>query len=189
VVEHRRITVLAPGEQMVCHAEDSWEGTRVCQGNSYATPVTAGVLALVAQKYPDATSNQLLHSLLENADRGGRGSGHDATFGYGVVDLRAMLAVDPTGYPDVNPLLSEGTGRYDVTAQDVDRARLLEGSFITTLQGSTPSPSPTYTSEPRPVGVSLSGLVWVGAGLVVLVLLAAVVVVVVVLARRRPGGP
>jgi len=147
-------------------------------------------LALVAQKYPDATSNQLLHSLLENTDRGGRGSGHDATFGFGVVDLRAMLAVDPTVYPDVNPLLSEGTGKYDVTQEDVDRAKVLEGAFITTVQGASPSPSPAYTSEPGPVEVlSLSGLVWVGVGLVVLVLIAVVVVVVVVLARRRPGGP
>ncbi|MCL2455157.1 MAG: S8 family peptidase, partial [Micrococcales bacterium] len=84
VVQHRRITVLAPGVDMVCHGENSWERTEACNGTSFATPVTAGVLALVAQKYPDATSNQLLHSLLENTDRGGRGSGHDATFGFGV---------------------------------------------------------------------------------------------------------
>ncbi|MCL2455861.1 MAG: S8 family peptidase, partial [Micrococcales bacterium] len=85
VVGHRRITVRAPGVDMVCQGRgESWEGTHACEGTSLATPVVTGALALVAQKYPDATSNQLLHSLLENTDRGGRGSGHDATFGFGV---------------------------------------------------------------------------------------------------------
>lgn len=76
-------------------------------GNSSATPTLAGYLALVVQRWPGATGNQVLQSLVHNTVEGGGSVRRDPQErrGYGVIDLPAMLRVDPSGYPDVNPVL------------------------------------------------------------------------------------
>ncbi|MCL2455285.1 MAG: S8 family serine peptidase, partial [Micrococcales bacterium] len=183
VVEHRRLTVRAPGEDMTCQGDDegSWSGTHVCHGTSYATPVVAGALALAAQKYPEATSNQLVAALLSSSSGGGL---HDPVMGYGVIDVMALLETDPMVFDKVNPLLSEAVvdPRFDVTAQRVRDASLLEGSF-STLTTATPTPVP----GPGPVPGGLAGWVWPTVGGLVAVLVLGTVVVVMVSRRGRKG--
>lgn len=71
-------------------------------GTSYATPLVAGSLALARQKWPQATSNQLLQLLIHT------GTNPDHTWnkytGYGGVAPGAMVNTDPSQYPDENPL-------------------------------------------------------------------------------------
>ena len=71
-------------------------------GTSASTPLVAGSLALARQKWPEATTNQLLQLLIHT------GTNPDHTWnqytGYGGVAPGAMVNTDPSQYPDENPL-------------------------------------------------------------------------------------
>ncbi len=71
-------------------------------GTSISAPLVAGSLALARQKWPDATTNQLLQLLIHT------GTNPDHTWnkytGYGGVAPGAMVNTDPSQYPDENPL-------------------------------------------------------------------------------------
>ena len=71
-------------------------------GTSIATPIVAASLALARQKWPDATSNQLLQSLIHT----GSNSQHawNNRTGYGAVNPGALINTDPSQYPDENPV-------------------------------------------------------------------------------------
>ena len=72
-------------------------------GTSYSVPLVAGFLALAKQKWPNATSNQLLQLMTKTAlNNEGRWNKYT---GYGVADLGAMMNTDPSQYPDENPLM------------------------------------------------------------------------------------
>ena len=72
-------------------------------GTSYSTPLIAGFLALAKQKWPNATTNQLLQLMTKTAlNNEGRWNKYT---GYGVADLGAMMNTDPSQYPDENPLM------------------------------------------------------------------------------------
>lgn len=87
-------------------------------GTSFSSPIVAGVLALARQKWPNATSNQLLQLLVKT------GLNPDHTWnqytGYGGIDPGAMLNTDPTTLPDVNPLADKGNGSSP-TADEVQQ--------------------------------------------------------------------
>lgn len=77
-------------------------------GTSSSAPIVAGFLALARQKWPDATSNQLLQLLVHttvNPD-----GGWNQYTGYGVASPATMMNTDPSQYPDVNPLADKGGG-------------------------------------------------------------------------------
>ena len=71
-------------------------------GTSVSTPLVAGSLALARQKWPQASTNQLLQLLIHT------GTNPDHTWnkytGYGGVAPGAMVNTDPSQYPDENPL-------------------------------------------------------------------------------------
>ena len=77
-------------------------------GTSVSAPIVAGFLAMARQKWPDATSNQLLQLLVHttvNPD-----GGWNQYTGYGVASPATMMNTDPSQYPDVNPLADKGGG-------------------------------------------------------------------------------
>ncbi|MCI6532047.1 MAG: S8 family serine peptidase [Bifidobacterium animalis] len=76
---------------------------------SQSAAVTSGMLALVMSRWPEATGNQILQSVVRNTK--GNTSGEpvfdkDLRAGFGVIDLPRLLSTDPTVYPDINPLLA-----------------------------------------------------------------------------------
>lgn len=76
-------------------------------GTSTAAAVLSSYLALAMQKWPDATGNQIIQSLIRNT-KSGKGKpviDPERKRGFGEVDLNALLTVDPTQYEDVNPIL------------------------------------------------------------------------------------
>jgi subtilisin family serine protease len=101
--------VLGPGVNLVWQGDTGWEEQRYATGTSLATPVVAGFIALVSQKYPDATGNQLIQSLIRNTGVEDHELYFDPTgsVGYGSASATHMLRVDPTQYDDVNPLISD----------------------------------------------------------------------------------
>lgn len=75
---------------------------------SVASPVVAGVLALAKQRWPQATSNQLLQLLVKtglNPDHG-----WNKYTGFGGIDPGAILNTDPSQFPDENPLAQKEGG-------------------------------------------------------------------------------
>ena len=85
-------------------------------GTSYSTPLVAGMLALARQKWPDATPNQILQSLVHS----GLNPNHDwnEKTGYGAAALGSLVNDDPSQYPDENPILNK-PGGSEPTADEV----------------------------------------------------------------------
>ena len=85
-------------------------------GTSYSTPLVAGMLALARQKWPDATTNQILQSLVHS----GLNPNHDwnEKTGYGAAALGSLVNDDPSQYPDENPILNK-PGGSEPTADEV----------------------------------------------------------------------
>jgi subtilisin family serine protease len=105
-LDRRAFVISAPGVDIATGSFEKgrWSSEAVLTGTSEAAPLVAGSLALVAAKYPNATGNQLIQSLIHNP-AGDRDFGFDTDDGYGIVSPVKMLASDPGRYPDVNPLL------------------------------------------------------------------------------------
>ena len=101
------VTTTAGGGPLSVHDYDTGQIKQV-SGTSVSAPIVAGVLALARQKWPNATSNQLLQLLVKT------GLNPDHTWnqytGYGGIDPGAILNTDPTTLPDVNPLADKGSG-------------------------------------------------------------------------------
>ena len=130
-------------------------------GTSVSAPIVAGFLALARQKWPDATSNQLLQLLVHttvNPD-----GGWNQYTGYGVASPATMMNTDPSQYPDVNPLADKGGGSSptpEEIAQYVDGvvppAEIVFDNSYTyrgldeSVLGATTNPYPTHLgTSPR----------------------------------------
>ncbi|MCL2455343.1 MAG: S8/S53 family peptidase [Micrococcales bacterium] len=184
-----KITVTAPGAHLLLQgdrSEHSWLPTTIGHGTSYAAALVAGMLASVASQHPEATNAQLIHSLIENTRTEGREPGYSPADGYGQASLPNMVRVNPTQYPDVNPLIVPDDGlEPGLTAEDIaDAPRpAWAGPAPTSIPTAPPTPSHTATSVPEPVepdGVP----VWVIVGVLLLTVATAVVVVVALRATR-----
>ncbi|AVL96046.1 hypothetical protein C6C15_02375 [Microbacterium sp. str. 'China'] len=169
------VIVAAPGVGVLGQgSENSWDEQVLLTGTSYATPIAAGFLAVVKQKYPDATSGQLLQSLIRNTGTKGEHEPEwNDSVGYGAVSLTGMLAVDPTAYPDVNPIFDADDPDARPSAADVRAA-------------ASATPAPTADSdEPGETSSTQDALVplLIGGGILVAVLLVGGIILAVVLTR------
>jgi subtilisin family serine protease len=148
-----------------------WETQQLIEGTSLATPAVAGFLALVLQKYPDATGNQLIQTLIRNTGVEDHELVRDNNLGYGIASATHMLRVDPTQYPDENPLLTDGN--------EPSRAQI--------------EAAPTASSTPAPGGPGTeAGFPWgivIAVGVVALLVIIGVVVLIIILATRRSRAP
>jgi hypothetical protein len=209
------VAFCAPGMGLVVgkHRGSTWVGQgALVDGTSYSAPLVAGGLAAYWSKYPRATANQVLQAALRhpgmrqgtstNGTKGWIyayrrvGSGfptiQDASrtgFGWGIFAPADLVGVDPTTYPDRNPLLREDHP-VGPTAQEV-AAGTLAGQEASTPAGSSsssPSTSGSGTATPTaspssvvaapgqsaPESSSGSGMpAWVWALLAVVVVAAA----------------
>ena len=77
-------------------------------GTSNSTALVAGMLALARQKWPDATTNQILQLLVHT----GLNPNHDWNqyTGYGAAALGSLVNQDPSQYPDENPIIQKPGG-------------------------------------------------------------------------------
>ncbi|WP_336626559.1 MULTISPECIES: S8 family peptidase [unclassified Microbacterium] len=170
------VTVVAPGVDV---ALSTWDREQYGAGSSFATPMVAGILAVAKQKYPDATANQLIQSLIHNTGTEDHPLERDTTggYGYGPASLRHMLAVDPTQYPDENPLMDKSFG--EPTAAQV--AQAASPATMPTASASTAVADGDAEGPAASDAVPMGWIVGIGAA----VLIGAIVVIVVVAARRR----
>ena len=86
------------------------------RGTSVSAALVAGMLALARQKWPDATPNQILQSLVHS----GLNPNHEWNqyTGYGAIDGGGLVIDDPSQYPDENPILNK-PGGSEPTADEV----------------------------------------------------------------------
>ena len=105
----RGLTVMAPGDRITEHDFATGQ-TIVSSGTSYATPIVAGFVAVAMQRWPQATGNQIVQSLLATATTGPTGQP--------LISPHGLDTTDPTQYPDTNPLLDKFPGT-EPTAQTV----------------------------------------------------------------------
>ena len=180
--------VVAAGVQVpsVGVAGGTWEDSGPASGSSFAAPLVAGMLALAAQRYPEATGNQLAQALIHSTN----GSIHEPTYepesgyGYGAAWPATLLQSDPTQYPDENPLMDRPHGIPSV--EQVADAVAREAASAAAAE---PSPEPTeeagaapdQTDPPASIGIA-----------VVVALIAAVaggVIIALIIATRRKRLP
>ncbi|MEV7756485.1 S8 family serine peptidase [Microbacterium sp. NPDC089180] len=164
--------------------DGDWNSSRAAVGSSFAAPMVAGMLALAAQKYPDATGDQLVHSLIAttNATQHEPARTEDG-YGYGAAWLPTLLSVDPTTFPDESPLMSKPVGAP--TQEQIDTAKT-DGFVPVTV----PRSADQYEdAAPPSSGFDIASLViWAVIGIGILLVVAAVVIVLIVITRRRKAG-
>lgn len=180
------MTVVAPGLgiRALTWTDGAWNQYLLGNGSSYATAWTAGILALAWSAHPQATGNQMIQALVRTTGQAtGEPTRVDDHWGYGTVSVSNLLAVDPTTFPDVNPLLRDTPDAYPA---------------YTDIVGSTPDPeqttAPAQTTKPTaPPGggdtpaATTSPLLLIAGGLLALLIIIAIVIAIL-LARRRPTG-
>ena len=86
------------------------------QGTSISAPLVAGMLALARQKWPEATTNQILQLLVHTAQNPNHN--WDQYTGYGPINGGALVNTDPSQYPDENPIIQKNNGS-EPTVQEV----------------------------------------------------------------------
>lgn len=107
-VADANVNILSPGDKVIHPQVNSKLISVSSGGTSTGAAVMSGYLALTVQKWPNATGNQILQSLVRNTkgnDSGEAKLDPEHKRGYGQVDPGRLLTVDPTQYPDVNPIL------------------------------------------------------------------------------------
>ena len=181
VVADRSIDVVGPGVGILGNS-GSFSTFAENSGTSNAAAITAGFLAIVKSKYPDADGAQLIQTLIRNTGVNDHELTHDPEnfIGYGAVSLRHMLDNDPTAYESVNPLLD---------SRDIDRPTMTEIYGSDTASPNDPAASP----DDQAPTAGLSPLHLLVGGAIGLVVLLGIIALVIVLVRRssknRPGAP
>ena len=95
------LTVLAPGDRITRRKLGAGQIVD-SYGTSYAAPIVAGFVAVTMQRWPEATGNQVVQSLVNTAKVG--------RSGYPLISPNGLDKTDPSQFPDENPLLDKFPG-------------------------------------------------------------------------------
>jgi hypothetical protein len=142
-------------------------------------------MALAAQKYPEATGNQLIQSLVRNTWLEDHELSYDSEnylYGYGEASARHMLRVDPTQYDDVNLLITDSPDATP-TLEDIQNPPPRD-IYDNNDEEPIVDAGPVFAPDNESGG--LAGLLLaVGIGLLGLIVIASIVTLIIVLAVRR----
>ena len=95
------LTVLAPGDRVTRRKLGAGQIVD-SYGTSYAAPIVAGFVAVTMQRWPEASGNQVVQSLVKTASKGPTGQP--------LINPTGLDTTDPTQLPDENPLLDKFPG-------------------------------------------------------------------------------
>ncbi len=175
-------TVVAAGVDIsVLGADGSWDQTALGSGASFSAPLVAGMLAATSQKYPDATGNQLIQSLIHNTGAEDHPLEFDDSdgFGYGLASFSHLLGVDPTQYDDTNPLLDKS---YAVGGGDRPSDERLAAAYAAIDPAPVGDPDEAGTPPPAAAGPPI--LLIIGIAVAVLLILGVVTALIVIRNNR-----
>jgi subtilisin family serine protease len=117
------VDVAAPGIRIATTSMGAGASYATTSGTSLATPIAAGIVALMRADDPAATASELTDRLLASSrDRGPHGI--DPVYGFGIVDARAALG-GPA--PADEPTIASDAGEPNDTA---DRATFVASTGI-----------------------------------------------------------
>jgi subtilisin family serine protease len=180
------IHLVAPGADIVgggLAPGNRWDSAVLQSGSSGASAIVAGQLALMKQKWPQATGNQLVYSLLRSAERPDGSAVWEPRRGFGTTSFEATLTSDPGRYPDVMPIFaSMGNVMSDSPTPPfipqagsdglLPAASTAGGSGAARQEGSVAVVAEVAAeATPPPTTSSTAWLVWLVSGLVVVGLL------------------
>lgn len=178
-----RLGVVAPGTR-IRSLTPTWDGYELTTGSSNSAAYTAGALALLWSLHPDATDGQVLQALVRTTNGEVTDTWvHDPRWGYGIVNTRVLLTVDPTTYPDVNPFVADEPDLLPTAAEILGTADDEAADPEPGAAEGTGGAAGTPPSEPAS-GPALPLLLGVGGVVVV-----AGAVVGFLLTRRRRDAP
>jgi subtilisin family serine protease len=163
--------VMAPGVGLISGSYDErgWHSYGKHTGSSLSTALVAGVLALVKEKYPEATGWQLVrHTIYNTTDDE---LSWDGTYGFGVVSGRKMLADDPTRWRDSNPFV-KWQPKYFIGSEEDE----LTGPDATATPSESAAAGGAASSGKRSSESGVPAGVWVAGGVAALVVGGAAVV-------------
>lgn len=179
-----RLGVVAPGARIRA-LSPTWDSYGTTTGSSNAAAYTAGALALLWSLHPDATDGQVLQALVRTTDGEVKDTWqHDPNWGYGIVNTRVLLTVDPTTFPDENPFVSDEpdllptVGQILGTTEDADAGAEDEPSDTA---GEHPA---TFPEQDDPGSGSAAPLI-LGTGALVVAIGAVAAATIRMRARRR----
>lgn len=194
------IHLVAPGADLVgggLASGNRWDSAVLQSGSSGASAIVAGQLALMKQRWPSATGNQLLYSLLRSARHPDGSAVWEPRRGFGTTSFEATLTTDPTAYPDVMPIYtSMGNVESDQPTPPFMPLAVDGNGYLPKAPGATspagaatppaaPSaaaPAPAPAAAPVATTSDTAWLVWLVSGLVAV---AAVVAGGWALSRNR----
>lgn len=165
--------ISAPGVKVPLGAMDesgAWTSGYPRTGTSDATPLVAGMLALLKSAYPKATGNQLIQQLIHYAGAD-ESMNWDPQIGFGIASITQMLRHDPTNWPDVNPLLN---------GPEQAMTDFPAGSDAPKTEAPTTAPDKRSTAAAADDSDGLPVWLWPTGAVALLIIVAAVVI-----ARRR----
>ncbi|QBE49390.1 S8 family serine peptidase [Leucobacter triazinivorans] len=194
----RNLAFAGPAYQMlVPSGEGAWQ-PGYGSGTSLATPLVAGTIALGMERYPEATAFQVLQSMVRTTGNGEVTDPQwvDEQYGYGIVNPTAMLALDPTQFPDENPLFVMsgddprcGAGATSEATTSLESCLWSAGPSAADVW---PQGGETESGAEAPSGREEPGAapgLWILGGALLLGVLAAAIAVPVVIARSRRSRP
>ncbi|RRJ85558.1 hypothetical protein EG850_13030 [Gulosibacter macacae] len=147
-----QVSVAAAGDQIPVRNPDTG-AIELRYGTSYASPIAAGTLALGMQAWPEATTHQLTQSMVHNTRGGNPGLAHNEVTGLGIIDPLALVAVDPSQYPD-EPAFTQNRSNPDWGG-----VRALLDGFASNEQLSN---SPHYEQH---AGMNPASILWLPPGM------------------------
>ncbi len=123
------IGVAAPSESLVGVVPGG--GHVIWSGTSGATPIVAGIVALVRAAHPDLDADNVIQRVVATADDAGP-PGADFSYGYGLVDATQAVSAEVATVTE-NPM-----------------GDLHEWVRVNRRASSSPAPTATVTPEPQP---------------------------------------
>lgn len=164
------IAVAAPSEDLVGAVPG--DGYQEWTGTSAAAPIVSGTAALIMEKYPDLSAQEVAHRITASAEDAGA-EGRDPLYGYGILDVDAAVTAQLPAMEGDGPLGSmadwvEIHRRHDASPAAGAGASALPLTEEVTAEAQPPEPVvPLNSTGALPV------FILVGFGVLVAALTAA----------------
>lgn len=133
------IAVSAPSEDLVGAVPG--DGYREWTGTSAAAPIVAGTAALIMEKYPDLSAQEVAYRITASAQDAGV-PGRDPLYGYGILDVNAAVT------EDLPPM--EGDGPLGSMAEWIQIHRRHDATSTASAQASAMPLTEDVTAEAVP---------------------------------------